>query len=310
MNNSIFYDSSLSDNERREKLYQGQLFVFSPTPATKAFIAFARELLEEAFAPYEPVQAQHHLPVEQFVAILAELKPRFIHHPRSKELLKAVLIERGCDPEQTYFDVPRMRSMASGDYLKAGIAFPFHPHRDTWFSAPHNQLNWWMPIYDVTSDNVMAFHPRYFRESIKNSSETYNYYEWNKKNRANAAQYIKKDTRVQPTPLEPVELDPQVRPVTAPGGIIVFSGAQLHSTVPNTSGYTRFSIDFRTVNYADVAAQRGAPNVDSACTGTALRDFLRVSDLAPLPEELVEPYDSGREVDGVLVYKPELALVS
>ena len=59
----------------------------------------------------------------------------------------------------------------------------------------------------------------------------------------------------------------------------MFSGNQLHSTVPNTSGQTRFSIDFRTVNIGDVRSRREAPNVDSECTGTSLRDFLRVRDL-------------------------------
>ena len=31
--------------------------------------------------------------------------------------------------------------------------------------------------------------------------------------------------------------------------------------------------------------------MDSACTGTTLRDFVRASDLAPLPEDLIEAYD-------------------
>jgi hypothetical protein len=78
--------------------------------------------------------------------------------------------------------------------------------------------------------------------------------------------------------------------VTPPGGTLVFSAAHLHSTVPNTTDKTRFSIDFRTVNIDDLIEGVGAPNVDSACTGTTLRDFLRASDLAPLPEELIERY--------------------
>jgi hypothetical protein len=71
----------------------------------------------------------------------------------------------------------------------------------------------------------------------------------------------------------------------------MFSGAQLHSTVPNTSGRTRFSIDFRTVNIDDVRARRGARNVDAACTGTTLRDFVCCSDLEAMPEELALDYE-------------------
>ena len=35
----------------------------------------------------------------------------------------------------------------------------------------------------------------------------------------------------------------------------------------------------------------GAPNIDSACTGTTLRDFISGADLSRIPEELVMPYD-------------------
>jgi len=63
--------------------------------------------------------------------------------------------------------------------------------------------------------------------------------------------------------------------------------------VPNSSGRTRISVDFRTVSRADVEAGRGAPNVDSHCTGTTMRDYLRVSDLERLPAEVIAPYDAG-----------------
>ena len=66
----------------------------------------------------------------------------------------------------------------------------------------------------------------------------------------------------------------------------------MHSTVDNTSGRTRFSIDFRTVHRDDVLARRGANNIDSECTGTTLRDYLRGTDFARLPEEVVAPFDT------------------
>ena len=87
------------------------------------------------------------------------------------------------------------------------------------------------------------------------------------------------------------------------GGLVVFSAAQLHSSVPNTSGKTRFSIDFRTVNLDDVVNKTGAPNIDSACTGTALRDFLRASDFSRIPEEIAALYNDGTESTGTLIYE-------
>ncbi len=308
MMNTIYLDSTVDDDTRRQSLYEGQLFVFSPRPSTLALCEFARELIEEAFAPLYPPDAQHQMPVEQFVKVLAELKPTFIHHPRSKQLLQGMLEDFGCDLSNTYFDVPRLRSMAHTDYLTSGIALAFHPHRDTWFSAPHCQLNWWLPVYDVQSENVMAFHPRYWSEAVPNTSSEYNYYRWNKESRGAAAQNVKAETRKQPQATEPLELDPQVRVVTPVGGVVLFSGAQMHSTVPNTSRRTRFSIDFRTVHLDDLLNRRSAPNLDSRCTGTTMRDYLRGTDLSRIPDEIVAMYDdeTALTAGGELIYQPQV----
>ena len=288
---AVYIDSTIGEAERRRLLYDGELFVFSPTTSSAALAALAREMSEEAFAPHQPEVAQESLSAERYVEILADLKPRFIHEPRCKELIAGMLDELGCDIEKTYLDVPRLRTMAHGEYLKAGLAYQFHAHRDTWFSAPQAQLNWWFPVYPIESNNSMAFHTRYFAESVKNSSADYDYEEWSRTGRQQAAAQVKKETRKQPSAEEPLELEPQVRVVAAVGAPLVFSAAHLHSTVPNTTDRTRFSIDFRTVNIDDLAEGHGAPNIDSACTGTTLRDFLRASDLEPLPDEIVAMYD-------------------
>ena len=290
-NNTVYLDPPLEDDARRRAIFQGQLFVYSPVPGALALVEHARELIEDAFGGRDPRIAQHDMPVDEYAALLADLKPRFIHHPRSKACISQMLVELGADPEKTYFDVPRMRTSTSDGYLTTGIAYAFHPHRDTWYSAPMCQLNWWLPIYDVEPDNILAFHPRYFETPVANSSEEYNYYEWNATSRKDAAKHIGVDTRKQPKALEPIEADPQIRLVTPPGGTIIFSAAQLHSSVENTSGVTRFSIDFRTVNIDDVATGLGAPNVDSRCTGTTMRDYIRVSDQSRIPDELVMAYD-------------------
>ncbi len=260
MMTTVFSDSSVTDEQRRELLFRGEVFVYSASPATTALISFARELIAEAFGDLDPETAQHVMPVEEFAKLLADLKPRFIHHPRCKELLPAVVEERGCDLGETYFDVPRLRTSTSNDYLVSGISY--------------------------------AFHPRYFDTGVRNSSRIYNYAEWVAYGRTAAAQQVHTETRKQPAALEGLEPEPDLRVITPPGGVLLFSGAQLHSTVPNTSGRTRFSIDFRAVNLRDVQARAGARNVDSECTGTTLGDFLRATDLAPLPADLIESYDT------------------
>lgn len=288
---NIYIDSKMTDNVRRRELYQGSIFVHTRCPSALELCQFARALIEQAFHPLDPLTLHETLPAERCAEILAALKPTFIHHPESKRLIQRMLRELGCDLEKTYFDVPRLRTAFSGDYLKSGIAYAFHPHRDTWYSAPFSQINWWMPVFPLNGENCMAFHPRYWGTAIRNGSSHYNYDLWNKESRHSAAQHITTDTRVQPKPEEPIELDPQVRLICDVGGVFLFSAAHLHSTVPNTSGQTRYSIDFRTVHIDDVLAQTGAANIDSACTGTTMRDYLRGTDFTHIPDDAVALYE-------------------
>jgi len=301
---NVYLDPDHSDDERRRRLYAGDLYVHAARPSTVALAQWAQQMVRDAFAPHDPLTAQYDLPVEAWVERFAPVKPAFIHHPHTRELLLDVFTDLGCDLEQTYLDVPRLRGVTSDGYLTSGVGFAHHPHRDTWYSAPACQVNWWMPLWPVEAESGMAFHPRYFAEAVPNGSAHFDYYEWNATSRKDAARHIHGDSRKQPKPETPLELEPDLRVMTPPGGVLAFSPSHLHSTVPNTLGTTRFSIDIRTVHAGDVAARRGAPNVDAQPRGTSLRDFTLGPDRLPMPEDLVGPYDVGSTSTGPRVFRP------
>ena len=198
--------------------------------------------------------------------------------------------------------------MTHGNYLTAGLAYAFHPHRDTWFSAPPCQLNWWLPVYDIGADNTIAFLPRYWSKPIANSSREYNYYKWNQESRRAAATQIKTDTRKQPQALEPIDMDSQIRVVCKAGGIIFFP-AHICTRRSRTRRRARDSASISALFISTMLLNgAGRQNIDSECTGTTLRDFLRASDSMRLPDEIAEqsirmPHDqytaNSFPVDGV-----------
>jgi hypothetical protein len=290
---AIYIDQKIDDDTRRDRLYKGDIFVYSANEHSMALIELARKLIAEAFPDVDPRKAQYKYDVRQFAAVLAKLKPAFIHHPDCKRIIPRMLEAIGCDLDQVHFDIPRMRSSTSNNYLTTGIAYAFHPHRDTWYSAPMCQINWWLPIFDIEAGNAMAFHPNYFSRGVLNDSETYNYQEWNAKMRFNAAEFVGADTRPQPHAQEHLLLEPKTVVVTPPGGMLLFSAAQMHSSIPNQTGETRFSIDFRCVHLGDLKARRGARNVDSKCTGSAINDYLQGSTLNHIPQEVQDIYMPG-----------------
>jgi hypothetical protein len=280
------------------------VFSLPPSPTVAALAEFAWELICEAFGPVDPAVAHRDLPVDEYVKVLGPLKTGFTHHPRSKELLRAMLVELGCDPSTTYFDVPKLRVVTPAAYLSAGLGYNYQPHRDTWYSAPMSQVNWWAPIRNVSAERCMAFHPDYWQVAAENSSETFDPYEWNKSGRRNASTFITSDPRPHPHLIGDRGPGAEVRLVGRVGSILAFSAAQLHATVPNLTDLTRFSFDVRTVNIADLADRAGAPRVDERSTGTTLRDFLRADDYSQLPADVISAYDDGEHADGVLVFDP------
>ncbi len=298
---AVHFDASTTDDTRRQRLYAGDIFINSASDGSRAMAELARKMLENAFAPHDPRTIHRQLTPERVAEILGTLKPQFVHHPECKRLIRQLLTESNVDVDKTYFDVPRLRSAYPSHFLSSGIAYAFHAHRDTWYSAPFCQINWWFPIYPIEAGNAMAFYPDYFDRPVKNNSEIYNYYEWNSNSRATAAKHVKSDTREQPKPQEKIA-PPTVCYLPPSSGVILFSGAQLHETVPNTTDMARYSIDFRTVHFDDVVEHRGAANLDSRCTGTTMRDYLRASDLKHIPEDVISTYDDGTAADDRILY--------
>ena len=288
-------------------IYRGQITMLPPTPASIELCAHARAMVEDAYHPHDPRTAQHDLEIDDFVERAAAVKPRFIHDPRTRALQKAYLDELGFDPWRTYLDVPRMRVVSSDGYLVSGVGHKQPPHRDTWWSAPMQQIQFWLPIYPMSRECSMEFYPHYVETGIPNTSDNFNIYRWNATGRKNAAEHREgEDKRGIPQPRRALEHPAAVQMVLPVGGAVIFSANQLHATSDNVTGMTRFSIDFRIVDIEHVRDGIGAKNVDNRSTGTALRDFRRICDEAEINADIIACHDVGeRPQDGMLTFAPD-----
>ena len=156
-------------------------------------------------------------------------------------------------------------------------------------------------MFAVRDDNPMRFDLQGFDQAVMNSSSEFDYYK-NNTARLNTASQISGERQVRPvlnhTPADELVVVP------FPGAVMLFSGTQLHSSIANRSGRARFSVDFRTVDVADLQAGRGAPLVDVDCTGTAIRDFRRVADEAPFDEGTVTRLFGAPPPGSTLVFAP------
>jgi hypothetical protein len=277
----IVHDNGIGDDQRRASVFDGNIHLQTGRPGCIALCRYADALIQEAFGDIDPRSAQHVLSVPEFIQRVGPLKSRFTNEARTKELMQAALLDLGVDPEATYFDLPRLRAVPSGDYLTSGVSYAYKAHRDTWYAHPRALVNFWMPVYGIDHRSAMAVFPAYFGTPVANHSDVFEYGDWVANARFQASSHVRQDTRPHPLPSQPIDTSSEIRIAGRQGDIMVFSGCHLHATAPNTSGAIRFSIDFRIVHQEDVRLGRGPANVDSLARGTTLPDFLRVADLAP-----------------------------
>ena len=302
---TVFIDPDGSAGSHREMLYAGNLVVLTRLQAVSDLVEHTRAQLTDLFRPHDPEHAHEHFEPAEMARMLGAWKPAFIHSDAAKKLTRAIITEAGLPDQQTHYDVPRPRTSFPVGHLTTGVAFAFPWHRDAWYSAPPQQLNWWMPVYPVRPDNSMAFDLNYFAKSVPNDSETFDYYEINSRRLTTAAQVTnERQARPGAQGHQPAS---ELVVLPSPGAILLFSGAQLHTSIPNTSGLARYSIDFRTVDASDLQAGRGAPLVDARCTGTSIRDFRNVADDSQFAEETVTSIFGAPPPGAMLVFGEEQA---
>jgi hypothetical protein len=282
---SVLTDPAIPAEELRQRLYSGDLVILTRLRTLTEFVDYMKAELAELFAPHDPEHVHEHIDPAEMAKILGAWKPRWIHADKSRELVRAIIAEAGFDPGHTHYDVPKPRTSFPQGHLTTGIAFAFPWHRDIWYSAPAQQINWWLPIFPVRETNAMSFDLASFAREVPNTSGDFDYYD-NNSRRLSAAKSVGKEGQSRPGAIDHTA-SVDVIPLPAPGGVLLFSGAQLHASIPNTSGLARYSVDFRTVDVRDLLAGRGAPIVDAWCTGTAVRDFVSVKDESGLDEDMV-----------------------
>jgi hypothetical protein len=103
---AILVDPQHPEAALREALYSGNTVMLKPATASKKLCEFAWKMIQDAFSPLHPEQAQSELPVEKFSEIISQLKPRFTHSPEAKRFLRELFEELGWDPAKKLIYIP------------------------------------------------------------------------------------------------------------------------------------------------------------------------------------------------------------
>lgn len=268
------------DRAARERLFAGDILVVRGVPEVAAFVAALRARACAAFAPHEPPLAQEHLDRDDLAQRCEVLTREVEGDGALARDLDSMLAALGADPGTTFRDRMRLRIQVSGGDLDRHRPMTLPPHRDTWGSNVQAQINWWAPLWPLDSGRTIAFWPDRFGRAVANSSGDWDYEALVASRKRGEADYP-----LLPRASDPGSLPPGRPAMIAVGDIMAFSGAHLHAGTSNTTGLVRLSFEVRSVDLTDLAAGRGAPNVDGAAPRTPLHWFRRLGDGRSLGEK-------------------------
>jgi hypothetical protein len=273
-------DHPPADNDGlRRSIYDGAVLRLAPTAASRRLVAEALGAIEAELGGDVPVrEAQFRVTDGELFERIGRLRRAVYSGARFRRLAHEVVVSCGFDPDGSAFDPVKLRAVAHRGYENPLAAPVYYAHRDTWYAHPQSLINWWVPLHDLTERETFVFFPDAFGRAVPNDSERFDYGAWSRggdglkigwQSRDAGARAVYPRLTGEPGP------GPRVGFSSGAGEVLVFSGAHLHQTLPNDSGRTRFSLDFRTVHLGDHARGLGARNADNRSTGSALGDYIR-----------------------------------
>ena len=97
-----------------------------------------------------------------------------------KKFLKSL----GFNIDDTYCDMITLRFSPSKNESSKGLLKPAKAHRDSWASNFQHQINWWIPLHDVSHKNGIYFIPNYFSKPVNNDSDHWSFESYKKLNKS------------------------------------------------------------------------------------------------------------------------------
>jgi len=259
----IHFNHPISDIERAERCFKGELLVFKNISAMHTLIEFSDNLLQESLDGINAIEAQNQLEPEEFLQRTGNAQTKFRTCEEAKAIFFKVIEQCGVNLNHTYYDHFPMRIVPSDDAYNGAECGVIGHHRDTWGSNIYSQVNWWAPLYRLEENRSIAVYPDYWDKPIANDTATWSHLEYIKK-RNQAPAERQGSYPSAPTPQATVDESNMIKVMLEPGDVLCFSSAHLHGSVPNTTQVPRYSVEMRTINKPDLIANRRALNIDNA----------------------------------------------
>ena len=264
-------DVPLPHGDLSERVFQGKFLEMRQLQPIQQFCRLARKLIRTALSSSEPVLAHQYLSKDEYFDRLNKLETRFRSSRELHQAFGSALQLIGFDLADTFADRLILRVIPPLSIHQGFAHSHVEKHRDTWGANIYQQINWWAPIYPIARNRTIGFYPENWLKPLANTTGTWRFKEYLAARKEQPPEYVP-DYPSTPQLLVQPQGQP-FRPVIKPGDLLCFSAAHLHGSIPNSSRFTRFSFETRTVSMSDIKSGRAAPNIDNQAKEQMLNLF-------------------------------------
>ena len=247
---NIHFNNNIDSNKLKTEIFKGKIFIPKRylslmsliKDVERIFLNFFNFSINEFIRDSSII-----LNEKEIIKFQESIKQSKILHKKFKVFLKDMNFEI----HDTYCDQITIRFSPSINEKAKGLLKPVKPHRDTWASNFQHQINWWIPLHDLSKKNSIFFIPRYFTKSVKNDSNEWSF-ELFKKG------YIKSSTPISLQNFNPE--DYKTKKINL-GEAFCFSGNHIHGS--NLGTFRRLNIETRTLCAKDLKKFHLPKNIDN-----------------------------------------------
>jgi len=246
----LYLADEFDSNKFKNSLFNGKIFILQGFSSLLSLIIE----VENYFLNYFNVSINEFVKdnsiilqeeeIMKFQKLIKQSKPLY------KKFIK-FLKDLDFEIHDTYCDQMTIRFSPSINEDAKGLLRPVKPHRDTWASNFQHQINWWIPLHDLSKQNSIFFIPKYFTKRVKNNSKDWSY-ELFKQG------HIKSSTPVSLQNFSPVDYKTKKLNL---GDAFCFSGNHIHGS--KLGSFRRLNLETRTLCTKDLKRFHIPKNVDN-----------------------------------------------
>ncbi len=242
--------NNFDTNRFKTELFDGKVFV---TQGFLSLLSLVKEV-ENNFLNFFNISIKEFISDNSIVIDEKEII-RFQESIKQSKLLYekfiVFLTDINFEIHDTYCDQITIRFSPSINEQAKGLLKPVKPHRDTWASNFQHQINWWVPLHDLSKHNSIFFIPKYFTKSVKNDSKEWSFESFKKGHIKSSTPISHQNFSTEDYKAKKINL----------GDAFCFSGNHIHGS--NLGAFRRLNIETRTLCVKDVKKFHLPKNIDN-----------------------------------------------